>query len=616
MNEELLLGVGAIVVLGTSAQLVASRLRIPSILVLLLAGVVAGPLTGFVHPDEVFGEVLPTLVSLAVALILFDGGLDLRISELRDVRSVVRRLISVGVVVTWVVGAVAARYVLGLPLGLSVLLAAVLTVSGPTVVIPLLRHIRPTGRTASALKWEGIFVDPVGAVLAVLVFEVLVVGESRGAAGGTLVLGLARTALVGTLIGIAVAALLVWLLDRYLIADHLEVPATVGLVILAFVGSNLLSPESGLLAVTVMGVAVANQKRVPVNHIIEFNESIGVLLTSVLFVVLAARLTTDDLALIGWPVLAFIAVLVLVARPLAVLASTVATDLDRREFALLAWMAPRGIVAASVASIFALRLEEEGFVGAELLVPYTFAVIVGTVALYGLTAGPLARRLGLAQAGPVGLVVVGAHRWAREIAAVLCDVGVRTIVVPTNRTELRAARLAGLDVFSGSVLKEDVFDELSLDGVGGMVALTHNEEFNALAAVRFTEVFGRSAVYQLSPDREPGQDNEVTRELRGRVLFGPQATFTRLDERFAEGAQLKRTKITAEFDRAAFAERYGPGAMVLFVLEDDGSLQVVTDEAPADPVPGQTLIALVDPVDGDEKVAVGAASADVEVTRE
>lgn len=592
MEEHLLLiGLSSIIVLGIAAQWLAAKLRLPGILLLLLAGFVAGPVTGLLDPDALFGDILPTLISLAVGIILFDGGLSLRFSELREVRSTVRRLISIGAAVTLVVGTLAAHWLLAFEWRLSLLLSAILIVSGPTVILPLLRHIRPKGRTGSVLKWEGIFIDPIGAVVAVLIFEVIIAGGERQEFTLNVLTGLVGTALIGGLVGLGAAFLLVVLLRRFLIPSHLEVPVTLMFVVAAFASSNLLQPESGLLAVTIMGVGLANQRITPIRHIVEFGETVGVLLTSVLFVVLAARLELSDFAGVGGAIIGFIAILVLVARPLATVLSTVGTDMSWRERTVVAWMAPRGIVAASVASIFALRLSEANVDNAELLVPYTFATIVGTVAIYGLTAGPLARRLGVADPDPSGVLIIGAHHWARKIAAVLQESDVKVVLVPTNRAEVAAARLDGFTVHVGSVLQEEAFEQLDLDGIGQVVAMTHNEEYNALAGLRLMEVLGRQHVFQLPADREPGQEREVTHELRGRLAFGSAVTFQRLAERFREGATVKRTKLTEEFDFSDLCAQYEGEVTPLFVIRP-GSMEVVSEDG-LTAGPGDAVVSIV-----------------------
>ncbi|MEX0785087.1 MAG: sodium:proton antiporter [Dehalococcoidia bacterium] len=614
-TEELVLRLAAIVFLGVGAQLLAARLRLPSILLLLGVGLIAGAGTGFLDPDEMLGDLLVPAVSLSVAIILFEGGLGLKASDVRGVARVVRNLIIVGTVVTWVIGAAFAYYVLDLSLSLSLLLGAILVVTGPTVVIPLLDHIRPQGRVKALLRWEGIIIDPVGAILAVLVFEAIF-SEELDQATAEAALAVLKTIGAGIGFGVAGGAVLVLLLGRYLIPDDLQNPVTLMAVLAVTAGANWVQAESGLLAATIMGIALANQRIVSVKHILEFKQSLRVLLIGSLFVVLAARLDADDLRAIDWLDAAFLATLILVARPLSVAISALRSSLTWQERAFVALMAPRGIVAASVASILALRLAEEGAAGAERLVPLTFLVVIGTIALYGLAGPYIARQLGVATPNPQGVLIVGAHSWARDLAAALQKAEIRTVLIDSNRTNVREANLAGLSGYYANVLAEDMAHELELDEIGRLLALTPNDEVNALAAQQFGAVFGRANVYQLAPKTEVPKDERAGRQtipqyLRGRILFGGKATFDYVSERIADGAVIKATTLSEEFGYDRFVELYGEDALRLFIVSPSGELSVVTPEGTPTVRAGQTLISLVDPAraEGERPAAVAAAKA-------
>lgn len=594
-HEELLLAeLAAVVVLGIGAQWLAWRLRLPSILLLLAFGFLAGPATGFIDPDALFGELLFPLVSISVGLILFEGGLSLRLADLREIGRPLWNLITIGALITWVLGAGAARFILALDAGPALLLGAILVVTGPTVIGPLLRHVRPTGKVAAVAHWEGIVIDPVGAVLAVLVYEALAVAPATGplAAARAVLPQLGVTLVVGVAIGGAGALTALELLRRFWVPDFLQSPMLLMLVAAAFTASNLVQPESGLLTVTVMGVILANQSTVPVKHIIEFKENLRVLLIASLFILLAARVAPADFTALGWRGPLFVAFLLLVVRPLAVLAASAGTSLRPKERLFLAWLAPRGIVAASVASVFALRMGEAG----AGLVPATFLVIVGTVAVYGLTAAPLARRLGLSNPNPQGILFASAHPGARAIAKAVKAAGFPVLLVDNNRANANAARLEGLPTTYTSVLSEDALDGVLQSGLGRLLALTPDDEVNALATLHFREVFGRAEVYQLPPRKGGNPRVEgAAPHLRGRYLFASDATYDALDQRLAAGQVVKTTRLTPEFDWAAFRARYGDDALPLFVVTEAGVLHVcVADKAPA-PRPGQTVISVVNP---------------------
>jgi NhaP-type Na+/H+ or K+/H+ antiporter len=344
-----------------------------------------------------------------------------------------------------------------------------------------------------------------------------------------------------------------------------------------------------------MGILLANQKWVSIKHIVEFKENLRVLLIGVLFIMLAARIELGDLIALGWRGLLFQAVLVLAARPLSVLISTWGTRLTVKEKLFLSWMAPRGIVAASVASIFAFELVEAGHDGAQLLVTATFLVIVSTVSLYGLTAGPLALRLGLSEQNPQGVLFIGAHNLARAMAAALQNQGFRTLLLDTNQRNVDLSHEAGLPAHLGDAISEELMDELELTGIGRSIALTSNSDVNSLAALHFTELFGRAEVYQLPTKSSSEPHEDASHPLRGRILFGYRKTFTFLMDQLANEAVIATTRLTDAFDYVAFQTKYGSQAIPLFLITGDQQLFIYTTDYQPIPKPGQTLISIVPP---------------------
>jgi len=598
MSEELLFGLASIIVLGIVAQWMAWRLRLPAILLLLLGGFLAGPVTGVLNPDLLFGDALFPLVSISVAIILFEGGLSLHFNELRKYGSVIRNLTTVGILITWILAGLGARFIAGIDTGPAILMGAILVVTGPTVIIPLLRQVRPAGGVGSIIKWEGIVNDPIGAILAVLVFEIILAGGM--VEGSSIVIGgVLRAVIFGTLLGLAGAGIIVLLLRRYLIPDFLQNPMSLMLVVLVYTAADHLQSESGLLAVTVMGIALANQKYVSIREISEFKENLRVLLISSLFIILAARIGSEEFALFnvsGW---IFVAVLILIIRPAAVLLSTLKSNLNRREKLFIAWMAPRGIVAAAVVSVFAIRLIEIGYPGCEGMVPLIFQVIIGTVAVYGLTAGPVARWLKVAKPNPQGVLIAGAQGWAQDMAGILQDEGFHISLVDTNWDNIVASRNRGLRAFYANILSENILYDVPLDGIGRLVAITSNDEVNSLAALHFSDVFGRQEVYQLPPT--PHNTSEargpMVPYLQGRFLFDKKATFDHLAEQVQSGATVKKTPLTDEFTFDDFRAMYGDSAVVMFVIGENKRLKIYTVTDPPSVKPGDTLISLVYPRD-------------------
>lgn len=592
MNEHLLIGIAGIVVLGISAQWIAWKLGLPSILLLLIFGFIAGPVTEFLNPDELLGEVLFSLVSVAVALILFEGGLSLKISELKQTVHVVRNLVTIGSLITWTVSAIGAFYILHFELPLAILFGAILVVTGPTVIIPLLRHVKATGKISSIVKWEGIVNDPIGAILAVLVLEAIIIG-GFGQTIFTLITSILTILLIGALLGGLGALIVILFLKKFWVPGFLQSSVTLMIVVGIFSLSNVIHSESGLLAVTLMGVIMANQKKTNIKHIIQFKENLGILLLSSLFIILAARLKLETLSSLDWNSVWYLLLLIFIARPLSVFFSTIRSGLNWKEKLFIGWMAPRGIVAAAITAVFALELAEKSdFVSASLMVPEMFFIIVGTVTIYGLCAAPLGKLLGLAESNPQGVLIAGSHLWAREIAQVLKNEEFNVLMVDTNRQNIAESRLLGIPTVYGSILSDYITDEFDLGKYGNLLALTPNDEVNSLATIHFNEQFGQQGVYQLVPrKKESNKKDSVSKPLRGRLLFNEDANYDELERRFFKGYKIKKTKITDEFDYDDYQSLYD--VVPLFIIDEDKDLNIITIDEEVSPSDGETLISLV-----------------------
>jgi NhaP-type Na+/H+ or K+/H+ antiporter len=591
----------SILALGVGVQWLSWRLRLPSIVLLLLSGFALGR---FSTPKSAENDQLFfAIVSLAVGIILFEGGLNLDFREIKGVRGVVIRLVSVGLITTWLLTAWLAHVVAGFSVEMSILLGALLTVSGPTVIMPLLNHVQPERRVGSLIKWEGIVNDPIGAVLAALVFEIII-HRSEGSIASESAFKLMLTLLTAIALSSASAYVLLQMLRRYWIPDSLQNPVVLAMVVFVFALSNQLNSESGLVTITLLGVILANQRSVPIRHIIEFKENLRVLLISTLFIVLASRLQLDSntLSTISWRSLAFVALLILMVRPIAVLLSTIGSPTTWRERALLAWIHPRGIVAAAVSSLFALEIvnvlgeEDPLAMEANRFVLTVFLVIVITVTVYGTTLAAVARKLNLARQDPQGILFAGASHAAREIAAAVRKEGFSVMLVDTNPRNLSAARMAGLPVNLASIGSEFVRETIDLSGIGRLMAMTPNDEVNTLACLSLAERFGRSDVFQLARhDSHTVPSDRAPAYRHGRILFEKPVTYDQLRERFEIGQQVKTTAISADFTFEHFKTHYGDTALILFRVEDKNRLVISTNEPDVLPKPGHKIIALVDP---------------------
>ncbi len=586
-----------ILALGIAAQWVAWRFRLPAIVLLLIFGVVLGKLPGSEPgPDQ---GLFFAIVSLAVGIILFEGGLSLNFREIKETRGAVFRLVSLGLLITWLLTACFAYAVAGFSAQMAILLGALLTVSGPTVILPLLRHVQPVRRIGSLAKWEGIVNDPIGAVIAALVFEV-VLHQTQGNIASDSLFYFGTTLLYALVLSGAGAFAMIQMLRRYWVPDYLQNPVILACVILLFALSNYLQEESGLVTVTLLGIILANQRQVAIRHVVEFKENLRVLLISTLFIVLSSRLTIDMQALstLGWGSVGFVLLLILVVRPISVFASTFGSGLSWQERTLLAWIHPRGIVAAAVSSLFALALVEADHplaAEAERFMLITFFVIVATVTIYGLTLAPLARWLGLSGENPQGILFAGASPAVREIAVAIQEEGFPVLMVDTNPRNNAAARMAGLPIAYASIGSEFVQEEIDLGGIGRLLAMTPNDEVNTLAAMGLAERFGRSEIYQVAATESSSERTEsVGAYQRGRTLFSNSTTTGYLEDRFRGGAVIKKTMLSDDFNFDDFLARYGESALVLFSIEESGNLLIATDEKDMIPVAGQKLIALVD----------------------
>jgi NhaP-type Na+/H+ or K+/H+ antiporter len=592
-----------VLVVGVASQWLSWRLKFPALIVLLVFGFSLGRLvdTNSIIPQTL----LFPAVSLAVAVILFEGGLTLKIRDLVQSRSAIIRLCSFGVFLTWVPTAIAAKLIFE-TWEMSILAGALFVVTGPTVIIPLLRHIRPKSRIGAIAKWEGIVNDPIGAVLAVLVFETIIVAQSESAMQ-SVAIGFALMTLIAVSIAGVTAWVIVQTLKRHLIPDYLENPVMLGFIFLTFTSSNLIQAESGLATVTLLGIFLINQKTVRIHHVVEFKENLVVLLISVLFIVLASRLSFEDLEGLGWKAGVFLAILILLIRPFSIFASTIGTKISWQEKTFLSVLAPRGIVAAAVASVFALEIEELSHLrdvdplllaDAHKLAPITFLVIFGTVTIYGLAAAPIARRLKISDPDPQGILFAGADAFVRSLAETISKEGYTVLLVDTNYENISATRMLGLPTQNASIISEYVGNELDFSGIGRLFAMTPNDEVNALAVRQFADQFGKANLFQVTPrtaDKNKPR-GEVSDRLIGRKLFNSSSTYPNLTQRFSNGAVIKKTPLTEEFSYEDFKNLYGESATPLIIIEENKSLRICTAEDASIPKNEQTLISLVDHV--------------------
>lgn len=526
--DEALLGLSLVVIVSVLARLGATWIRVPSIVPLLVAGVVVG-ISGFdlVNPQELLGDSLSPAVEITVGIILFEGALGLRREELASgVRGAVIRLITLGVIITWFISTVSVAYLLDVPHPVAILIGATVIVTGPTVVLPILDFIAPKAKVRNVLKWEGILMDPIGAIIAVVVF-----GSFTSGLGGEFDLGeLVASLGAGAMVGVVGAAVMLPVLGTRRLAGRDKVAATLMMVVASFAIADAIFADSGLVATIVMGVVLANQHRVRIDQVAEFKETLVPILVGILFVLLAANVEVDQVVDLGWKGLAVIAILIFIARPLAILTLT-GLPFDLKEKMFFAAVAPRGIVAASTASAFGISLTEQGVEGAEMIIPVTFLIITGTVFYSALVAPWMARAFGLAGEHRPTLLLVGAPAWALNLGQGLTRAGAEVKVWTESESEAAAATERGLPAFGGPLDPNDDSPGSPLEDVSAFALISEDDSLNQLLSFQIAEEFHANQVYR----RRSPSDRAPIVDSRALELFHDGDTETEVQRRLAAG---------------------------------------------------------------------------------
>lgn len=593
-----------IAVAGLACQWLAWRARLPAILFLLVSGVVLGPVMNVVNPDDLFGDLLFPFISLSVAIILFEGSLTLKFRQLQDIGSVVRNMVTYGALINAAITTVAVHFLIGLSWPLAALFGAIMVVTGPTVIVPLLRTVKPNARIANALRWEGIVIDPLGALFAVLVFEWINAQQGHGSWLDATWIFL-QTIAIGTVVGALAGYLFGLLLRHRWLPEYLQNFATLATVAGVFACSEVLRHESGLLTVTIMGIWLANMRDVHTEDILDFKENLTIVLVSSLFIVLAARIDFNDLKLLGWGSLGVLAVMQLLSRPIKVFISSIGSVFTVKEKLLLSWVGPRGIVAAAVTALFALKLEQMGFEEAYLLMPLAFTVIMGTVVIQSITARPLALVLDVAELDSRGYLIMGANPVARAIAKALRTANYRVLLADTYWDNISDARMEDLPTFYGSLLSDHADKHLNMVGLGGFLGLSHHAERNHLGVMKFQNEFPKAKVLSLAISKDNAQSSKraTSAKHRGHILFGEGLTFSKLASLIAKGAQIKNTPLTDSFTFDDWRNHEGNAySTPLFTIDPKGTLLWFTAENHLEPKSQWQLFSLVPlPENGEKK---------------
>ncbi len=611
MSQTVAVAVLCIAVAGIGAQWVAWRLRLPAIVLLFAVGLVVGPGLQILQPATDFGPGLQPVIGLAVAIVVFEGGLALNLRELRAAGGGVLRLTAVALPISFALATLAAHAVAGLTWGISAMFGAITAVTGPTVVLPLLRDTRLQPRTASFFKWEAIVNDPVGALLASIVLALLAAG---GHEGTSLALAVSLGLVTAGLLGVGAAFLFRALVDHDLAPETLKTPMLLALTLGVTVLANLVLEESGLAAATVFGIALANMRVRGLAELTRIKEALVVLIVSALFIVLTASLDRSLFAQLSWPVFALTATMILLVRPLAIALSTLGSDLTLPERLLTGWIAPRGIVAAAVASVAATKLAEADVPGAGAVMPAVFALIASTMILHGFSLAPLARRLGLTLGNRPALAILGATQWSEALAWTLQSAGTPVLLIDTYPGALASARAKGIPVLQAELLSEHGEESLGEHRVDYLFAATPNEIYNALVCAKLGPHLGRGKIFQLAPAGGEGEERtELDSEWRGHIVGSPPLDFAAIRRLHRQGAPafiLQPPRVSGKartLDGADDGTRRDSVDFTTFlVVRANGELAFVSEELPdteAGSSDQSVLIRLQKTERGDEKTA-------------
>lgn len=519
-----MLELAGIIILGIIAQWVAWRFKLPAILPLILIGLLVGPIATLYTEDGskliepiwngekgLFpGEGLYYFVSLAISVILFEGGLTLKRAEISNVGPVITKLITIGTIVTFFGAGVAAHYIFGLSWQISFLFSGLIIVTGPTVITPILRNIPLKKDVSAVLKWEGILIDPIGALVAVLVFEFISVGEGQ-AFTQTALIEFGKIILFGTTFGFTFAHALAFAIKRNFIPHYLLNVVSLSTVLLVYVESDLFAHESGLLAVVVMGMVMGNMNLPNIKELLYFKESLSVLLISILFILLAANINISDLELIyNWNTVALFAVIVFIIRPIGVFLSSQGSNLKFNEKLFIGWVGPRGIVAAGIASLFGSKLVLRGEAGAEYITPLVFMIVLGTVLLNATTARFFAKLVGVFLKKSEGILIIGASKLSRLIGNYLRKNNRHVVLIDNNQNNVEKAKKLGLEAITANIFSDTLTDNIELNDMGYLMALTGNSDINKFAINKFQRQFGENGAFRLvnteevnDPDNNP-----------------------------------------------------------------------------------------------------------------
>jgi NhaP-type Na+/H+ or K+/H+ antiporter len=583
-----MLELAGIIILGIVAQWFAWKFKIPAILPLILIGLFVGPISTLITEDGTKwlepvwngseglfpGERLFNFVSLAISIILFEGGLTLKKEEVLNVGSSIMKLISLGSLITFLGGGIAAHFIFDLSWEISFLFSALIIVTGPTVIAPILRNIPLKKDVSAVLKWEGILIDPIGALVAVLVFEFISVGQGYEYTKEALI-EFGKIVIIGLSIGFTSAYALYYSIKFKIIPHYLLNVIVLAGVLAVFVLSDLFAHESGLLAVVVMGMVLGNMKVKELKEILYFKESLSILLISILFILLAANMNVEDMLLLyRWETIVLFAIVIFVLRPLGVFLSTANSELKFNEKLFISWVGPRGIVAAGIASLFGLKLIMSGEPGAEYITPLVFMIVLGTVLLNATTARLFAKVAGVFLKSSNGIMLIGASNFARLIATYLQKNGRRVVLIDNNIDHINKAKSLGLEAIEGNIYADELFENIELNDVGFLFALTGSSSINEFVIEKFKSTFGEKGAYRLVSTDEMKHGIQLLNEK----LFTQKDDFINLSEVVRDFPLVNEITINSQDHYQKLLQDINdePYAIPIFLKDNLGEIHIIS----------------------------------------
>ena len=605
-----MVALASIIILGIIAQWFAWKFKIPAILPLILIGLFVGPVSTFLSEDGAQwiqpiwngekgffpGESLFYFVSLAIGIILFEGGLTLKRGEITKVGPVIGKLITLGSLITFVGAGVATHFVFGLSWKISFLFSALIIVTGPTVITPILRNIPLKKDISAVLKWEGILIDPIGALVAVLVFEFISIEDQDAGYTREAFMEFGKIVLIGFAFGISGGYALYMAIKKKLIPHYLLNVVSLSVVLLVFVQSDLFAHESGLLSVVVMGMFLGNSNLPNLKELLYFKESLSVLLISILFILLAANISLDEMLLVfNWQTALLLAVIIFILRPLGVFLSTTNSPLKTNEKLFISWVGPRGIVAAGIASLFGTKLVLLGEPGAEYITPLVFSVVLVTVLLNATTARLFAKIVGVFLKTPEGVLIVGASKFSRLIASYLQKNDRHVVLLDTNIFNINTAKELGLEAINADIYSVELTDNIELNDVGYLLAMTGSDEINTKAISRFGKEFGETGTYRLMTSEEL-QTNEPP---SSKELFSDTHDFSKFTHVANKYPSIQEIPLDShdELIRLLKIIEKDEDAISLFLKHPEGFLDIVSVRTRIEVEKGSHLVYIGKPMD-------------------